>query len=173
MQNADYLDPILRFLSNVGIEVRLESIDNATFLPGIEVRQGSLVADLSKLLWPGDLLHEAGHLAVLPRMLRQQASDDLKFEQSAPHAGELEAMAWAYAAAVDLDLPLDVLFHEGGYKGQSAGLRMTYSMGVYPGLPGLCLAGMAVAPNAVTGASANFYPQMLRWLRADDALPGA
>jgi hypothetical protein len=160
----DCIETILAFLLRVGIEVCFEELKSPTFLPGIAVRDGTLVVDREALEWPGDLLHEAGHLAVLPSSLRQQASDALEVEHPVPHAGELEAMAWAYAAAVEINLPLTVLFHPGGYKGRSEALILTYSLGVFPGLPGLCATGMATAPRNDDG-SGLVYPKMKSWLR--------
>jgi hypothetical protein len=166
MNHAEYLPLVLEFLKQIGLEIRREPIDAATFLPGIAIRQGVLVVDESRLLWPGDLLHEAGHLAVLPSTARAKASDDLKDPPAIDGAGELEAMAWAYAAACHLSLPLAVLFHEGGYLGNSSSLIQTYSLGVYPGLRGLCQAGMTAARGFPSSCTDVEYPEMLRWLRA-------
>ncbi len=54
------------------------------------------------------------------------------------------------------------MFHEGGYHGNSAGLILTYSMGVYPCIHGLVQAGMTLSAPA-DGVPA--YPHMIRWLR--------
>lgn len=162
------LKVILQFLARIGIATIEASLPADTFLPGIVVRDGALWFDRAKLLWPGDLLHEAGHLAVLPAHVRVAASDDLAPESELAYAGEMEAMAWTYAAAVELDLPLDVVFHSGGYRGQSNSLCFTYAHGVYPGLPGLCATGMARAPKqSDPDDSVPAYPKMLRWLRPD------
>ena len=79
----------------------------------------------------------------------------------------MEAMAWSFAAAHQLGLPLEVLFHEGGYHGRSEGLRMTFSNGVYPGLASLCASGMAEPPirNSESAAGSDGYPRMRAWLR--------
>ena len=72
--DADFKDElvlkIVTFLRGIGIEVRAAQLDHSTFLPGIEVDSGRLHVDEGKLIYPGDLLHEAGHLAVAPRALR-------------------------------------------------------------------------------------------------------
>ena len=166
MRHGEYLGEILGFLEQVGLEVRREQIEADTFLPGIAIRAGAVVLDESKLEWPGDLLHEAGHLAVLPPAERSRASDALQNLPQLQGAGELEAMAWAYAAACHLNLPLDVLFHEGGYKGNSKGLIRTYSLGVYPGVRGLCDAGMTTARGFTSNNTGAQYPEMIRWLHA-------
>ncbi len=156
---------IVEFLLSIGIAVREQEIASS-FLPGIEVQRGELILDRERNTWPGDLLHEAGHLAVLPGRMRQTASGDLPSEAAVAHAGEPEATAWAYAALLAIGLPAEVLFHEGGYHGKSAALILTYSLGVYPGAAGLAAAGMIASPEDARAGLAPPYPHMLRWLRA-------
>lgn len=164
MLHDEHYPTIFAFLARIGLPIAEETLPADTFLPGIALRAGGLVVDTEKLLWPGDLLHEAGHLAVLPAALRGDAHDD-QLNQEAEHAGELEAMAWAYAAAVELSLPMAVLIHNGGYNGKAGDLLQMYTYGVYPGLRGLCEGGMAAAPGFTPDCGPVRYPQMLRWLR--------
>jgi hypothetical protein len=159
------LERILAFLREVGIRVREAELGDGAFLPGVRVDGGGLLFDRARLRWPGDLLHEAGHLAVLPSALRAAASDDLAGHDDVPYAGETEATAWAYAATVAIGLDPAVLFHQGGYHGQSASLVMTYSMGVYPGAQGLVRAGMTASGTAAAQRGETTYPGMQRWLR--------
>ena len=70
----------------------------------------------------------------------------------------MAAIAWSYAACLHLGLPLDVLFHEAGYKGDASWLAQTYSAGSYIGLPMLVWKGMA------TDKGPDAYPVMRRWL---------
>ena len=56
---------IISFLIDIGIEVRVEAPAEPTVLPGIDVQHGALVFDEAQLKYPGDLLHEAGHIAVV------------------------------------------------------------------------------------------------------------
>jgi hypothetical protein len=165
MRHAEHLPAILAFLAQAGIAVREEPIGRDTFLAGIAIRDGALVFDPERLQWPGDLLHEAGHIAVLPSAIRPQASDDLQSAPDVPFAGEMEALAWAYAAAMAIGLPVQVLVHEGGYKGQSQALLQMYALGIYPGLQGLCGARMAESPSFMQDCGPVHYPRMLKWLR--------
>jgi hypothetical protein len=114
------------------------------------------LVDESKLTYPGDLLHEAGHLAIAPPEVRRGMGGDVVVPDSDPGAVEVLATAWAYAAIVHLGLDAAVLFHEGGYRGRSAGLILTYTSGVYPGVHGLQQLGMTTTD----------YPRMEHWLRA-------
>ena len=55
---------IVNFLVDIGLGVRSGRISGQTFLPGIMIEQGTLRIDEAQLKYPGDLLHEAGHLAL-------------------------------------------------------------------------------------------------------------
>lgn len=165
MHHAEHYPAIVAFLSGIGLHITEETLPADTFLPGIALRAGDLVVDPGKLTWPGDLLHEAGHLAVLPAARRGAAHDDQLNHEGVEHASELEAMAWAYAAAVELRLPTGVLIHDGGYNGKSLDLLQMYTFGVYPGLRGLCASGMTAAYGFTPDCGHVRYPQMLRWLR--------
>jgi hypothetical protein len=161
----DSTSAILQFLRAIELDVREEPLSSPGFLPGIEIRQGALVVDRARLQWPGDLLHEAGHLAVLPARLRPLQSGALHDCEQVPYSGEAEATAWAYAAACAIGLPAEQLFHAGGYHGRSAGLIMTFALGVYPGLHGLMQGGLAHGMAQAQSLGTPAYPHMLRWLR--------
>jgi hypothetical protein len=158
---GDLTDRIVAFLRGIGLDVREGDVGAAPFLPGLRIEAGALVFDRERLTWPGDLLHEAGHLAVTPaarRALQSEALDD-------DAMGEFEATAWAYAATVAIGLDPAVLFHEGGYHGRSAALITTYSFGVYPGVQGLVAMGLAVPGDVARAQGLAPYPVMRRWLR--------
>jgi hypothetical protein len=165
MHHIEHYASIFAFLTRIGLPIAEDTLPANTFLPGIALRAGGLVVDRDTLMWPGDLLHEAGHLAVLPAALRCEAHDDDPNHADVEHAGELEAMAWAYAAAIELGLPMEVLIHDGGYHGKSRDLLQMYTFGVYPGLRGLCETGMTAASGFTPDCGPLQYPGMLRWLR--------
>lgn len=155
----DLLDRIVVFLRSICLQVVIAPVPVGTLLPGIAICRGVLHCDPQGLTWPGDLLHEAGHLAVTPAPLRAAVDGDTMID--APHAGEAEATAWAYAATCELGLDPSVLFHAGGYHGKGGQLAFTYAAGCYPGAAGLIAAGMCDPPHAPAGG----YPRMRRWLR--------
>ena len=101
------IERIAGFLESIGVPCRRGTILEATFLPGIVLQDGGLIYDADKLLHPGDLLHEAGHLAVMSPERRMRARP-----RSAKYADEMMAIAWSYAAAVHLHLDPAVVFHE-------------------------------------------------------------
>ncbi|HEX6389235.1 MAG TPA: hypothetical protein VFZ89_07310, partial [Solirubrobacteraceae bacterium] len=115
------------------------------------------------LQWPGDLLHEGGHLAVLsPPERRRFGSDDDGLDLARV---ELRAIAWSFAAARHLRLDPAVVFHAGGYRGKGEGLARTYSLGVYPGATALEEIGMTLTGERAEAAGVAPYPDMVRWLR--------
>ncbi len=76
---------------------------------------GKLVVDRGKLKYPGDLLHEAEHLAVVETSRRQSIGAYVGFNTDEG----LGAIAWSWAALKHLELPPEVVFHPDGYKGMS------------------------------------------------------
>src|SRR5947209_19755915 len=108
---------IVEFLTAVGIEIVPTRLSGECFLPGIRVESGSLLIDESKLTYPGDLLHEAGHLAIAPGDVRPGLSGEVIIPWADMNAVEVQVTAWAYAATIHLGLDPKILFHEGGYGG--------------------------------------------------------
>jgi hypothetical protein len=165
MPAADAIeDPLTRrivaFLEAVGIPVALETLPRETFLPGIDLRAGGLVVDMEKLEWPGDLLHEAGHIALTEPELRASLS-----RPSDDPGEEMAAIAWSYAASVALGLEPSVVFHERGYHGDSQALISNFTNGRDVGVPLLVCYGMAADSRRPDPNGPRPYPHMLRWLR--------
>jgi hypothetical protein len=78
---------------------------------------------------------------------------------------EIQAIAWSYAAALELGLDPALVFHDGGYHGRSASLLMNFALGVYVGVDGLKASGMAAAPLDAERLGVPPYPHMIKWLR--------
>ena len=148
---------IAAFLAGIGIAIREESLAGPTFLPGITISHGVLVIDETRLLYPGDILHEAGHLAVLTPSARAAVDGDVGDDGGM----EMAAIAWSYAAALHLGLDPSVVFHSDGYREGSQSLLENFAAGRYVGVPILQWAGM----TAATGSRP--FPSMARWLRAE------
>ena len=151
---------IVDFLRAIGIEVVAESLPEGCFLPGIKVRDGILIVDPSRLDWPGDLLHEAGHIAVTAPDLRPALC-----EVDGDPGDEMAAIAWSWAAAKAIGLAPDVLFHEGGYRGASPAFIGNFSTGRYLGVPMLQYYQISVEPHRAATAGLPPFPHMLKWLR--------
>lgn len=175
MQHPALYPPILAFIAGIGLPIAERALPDPTFLPGIAIRDGGLLVDPDRLEWPADLLHEAGHLAVLSPASRALAHDDLPGHDHAADAGEAEALAWAWAAAMHLGIPPEALIHEGGYRGLSRELLQMYAIGIYPGLRGLCALGMTSAPGFDTPQvdALAIEPSGVRMPAADAPVPQA
>jgi hypothetical protein len=163
MQAADHLPRILEFLHRTGIETSTGTLEGPFFTPGIHIKNGKLVYDPQKLLYPGDLLHEAGHIAVTPAEERPKLSDNV--DPTGQSGYELAAILWSYAAALAMDLPPEVVFHPAGYKGDSKWLIDTFNEKKYPGLPLLVWMGMTADEKKAEELGISPFPGMIRWLR--------
>jgi hypothetical protein len=150
---------IVVFLRRIGLTVRLRALTGDTFLPGLAIRGGALVIDRSKLAYPGDLLHEAGHMAVMT------AADRMRCEGEAGTDGgaEMAAIAWSYAAALEIGLEPAVVFHADGYKSGGSAILENFAAGRYIGVPLLQWFEITTERRNDTGRAV--YPKMSRWLR--------
>lgn len=158
-------EKLVDFIRGVNIEVIEQPLDADTFIPGIYIEKGRLLVDEEKLLYPGDLLHEAGHIAMIPSHLRQYASDNVENISEIGDPYEVESICWSWAALQALGLPPDVLFHENGYKGHSEQLARNFQMGVYLGSKRIADYGMAYTPQHAQALGAEPFPVMQKWLR--------
>lgn len=158
--STETIDKMVNFVKTIGIEVSFgEVTKEKEFLPGICIDKGGLLIDMERLKYPGDILHEAGHLAVATPDDRK-AMDGVLYTGTDQSAGEeMMAIAWSYAAAKHLDIEMTVVFHEGGYKGGSNSIINNFSQGRYFGVPLLEWAGLTKQ------AGTSVYPNMIKWVR--------
>jgi hypothetical protein len=158
----DFADPlvgrIVAFLRRIGIPVESAILGDGTFVPGIAVVDGGLRVETSRLEWPGDLLHEAGHLACGDPARRDEGVSDDPGE-------EMAALAWSFAAATHIGLDASVPFHDGGYRGGGKALAEMFSQGGYVGVPMLAMWGLTVEPHRAEAAGVRPFPHMLAWRR--------
>lgn len=152
---------IIGFLASIGIAVREGEVPPETIVPGIRLEQGEIVFDRTKMLYPGDLLHEAGHLAVMPQSRRCTATESA----SQDPGEEMAAIAWSYAAALHIGLDPAVVFHSGGYREGSPAILENFREGRYVGVP--LLAWMSLTNVKAHAETQVVYPRMIRWLRCE------
>jgi hypothetical protein len=160
-----FKDPLTKkitdFLNLIGINVTAGKFKEKVVLPGILIKDGKLIVFESKLLYPGDLLHEAGHLAVKPASERNSVYINCGNDP----AEEMMALAWAYAASVYINIHPEVVFHEYGYKGEAKLLIERYQNGIHIGLPMLQWVGMSADDKNATSIGVDPFPHMIKWLR--------
>lgn len=147
------------FVREIGIPVRSTSLPGDTFLAGLDIRDGILLVDEESLKYPGDLLHEAGHIAV--------ADEPRRFAPvlKPTKAEEMAAIAWSYAAIRHVGLPAEVVFHGQGYQGGGGNLLEAFEKGCGPGIPMLAWFGLTVDPNGPEADGKQTFPHMNRWVR--------
>lgn len=176
---------VIEFVRDIGLEV--EACPQASgFLPHVRIVRGGLHV-VPAQVFPGDILHEAGHLAVIPSRFRPLAQDDLEgvFEAMGRHlqdnpdglgcwpedtlcrailqSGEAEATAWQYAAARHIGLPDALLFPPGSFDGGAEDVLGALTQGRHLGINGLRAAHWTRTSLRAPGALP-VYPELAFWL---------
>lgn len=159
------LQKIISFLEEIKLKTIEKKLNDDTFLPGLELGPDCLYIDYSKLKYPGDILHEAGHLAVTPAAERKHIGTDIMPKDWPTQGDEIGAMLWSFAAAKHLELPLEVVFHPNGYKGNSEWLIDNYTQQNFIGLPFLEWAGLTLTIERADRENLQPFPVMQKWLR--------
>jgi hypothetical protein len=117
-ENKICVDFINRYTT---IDCVVDSDIDGTFWNGILVERNRIIVDLS-MAHPGDLLHEAGHLATMPQSSRLEVFHDLDempnlmqlvLETGKPYGDDDGSTGWAYAACLKLKLPTELPFAHG------------------------------------------------------------
>lgn len=163
---------IINFLNEIGIRVHICPFANG-FCKHVSIQGGELWVD--NLTAIADLLHEAGHLAILPGRFREYANNNLEGVQkimleqidfSKPdvgdaraflQCGDVEATAWAWAAGKHLGIPERFIIRDRDYNGEGEELRDCLSMRSFFGINGLRAGGFL---NSVKE-----YPKLDRWIQ--------
>jgi hypothetical protein len=184
-RTSDPLDRVLTFLAGIGIPCELASAGAHVkgFLEGVQIRSGGLLISLGARV--SNVLHEAGHLAILPSRFRPLAQDDVDAivtsmmnqvdvshpdapeVRAAMRAGDPEATAWAWAAGIHLGLAPELIIGDEEYDGTGASIRLALRMRAYAGIQGLQHAGFCAArPGPYQRAlGLPAYPQLARWVQ--------
>ncbi|MEP3654225.1 MAG: hypothetical protein ABJO36_04950 [Litorimonas sp.] len=155
MTNSDILESCLIFFDEIGLATEhVEDISDCV-VPGLSIKDGVLQICEDSLLYPGDLLHEAGHIAVVPKCDRATLNNETIGEREYSEAEEMMAIAWSYAAALHLKLDPTTVFHDDGYKGGGSWIAEAFASGGNIGVPTLMWAGMT-----------DQFPKMTHWMRS-------
>lgn len=166
MNTSPFKNPIANriseFLYAIGIVVVATKVEGDTFLPGIRIVNGEIHADEEKM-YPGDLLHEAGHLAVVAKQIRKNFNDNVVYDENTAVGEEIGAIAWSWAAMKHIGLPPEVLFHPDGYKGSSDSHIENFSQERYFGVPILQWKGLCIEKRQATANTPPPYPHMIKW----------
>ncbi|WP_286969362.1 hypothetical protein [Flavobacterium sp. UBA4854] len=160
----DEVKKVVFFLKEIGIEI-IEKKLGETFLPGLDLGPNCIYIDYEKLLYPGDILHEAGHLAVtIPAERKLVGSDQISKDW--PNQGdEIAAILWSYAALHHLQFPAEFVFHPHGYKGSSEWFISNFTSGNYIGLPLLEWMELCLGNEKAEKEQKMPFPAMQKWIR--------
>ena len=174
------------FVRSIGIPVTFVEQPAGGFLPHVRVCQGGLRVDPAHA-YPGDILHEAAHVAVVPAKFRALADGDLREVNRAMQewlethgdglstypedplcrailqADEQEATAWQFAAAQHIGLPDRWLFPPGSYEGNGPELLQQLKGNAHMGIHGLQAANWT-AVRASSAMGRPVFPKLARWL---------
>jgi hypothetical protein len=160
-----YANPITSriagFLAHIGLKTEPATLSQPTFLDGLAISHGVLLVDEARLTYPGDLLHEAGHLAVTPAEKRSQ----LHHNAGGDPGEEMMVIAWSYAAALYVGIDPSVVFHSAGYSGGGKAIVDNFSQGRYFGVSLLEWLGLTADKKNAALLHLPPYPHMLKWLR--------
>ncbi|PZR12182.1 MAG: hypothetical protein DI539_20175 [Flavobacterium psychrophilum] len=154
------LKKCIHFIESIGITVIEKELDDSCFLPGLSLGNNTIYIDYAKLKYPGDILHEAGHIAVTAPKERKLIGTAGIPDTWPTQGDEMAAILWSYAVLKHLDLPEEFVFHENGYKGHSNWYIENFTSQIYIGLPLLQWMGMAYPNN-----EDNSFPTMKHWMR--------
>jgi hypothetical protein len=153
------------FLNTIGIQVVSKEMSGEAFLPGLSIEKGCIIIDKERLLYPGDILHEAGHIAVVPAAERNTLTADSIAKRKDREAEEMMAIAWSYAACVHLGFDPHLVFHDEGYKGGGSYIADNFANKQYFGLPMLQWVGLTLDEKNAIDKGLLPYPAMIKWLR--------
>jgi hypothetical protein len=160
------LEQCIEFLHTIGIETTFRKIANKSFLPGLLINKGMIIIDKDTLTHPGDILHEAGHIAVVPGIDRSGLSERNIVNRKNREGEEIMAIAWSYAACIHLFIDPFFVFHEQGYRGGRDYITDSCRLKSYVGLSMLENIGLTVNEKNAQRLNVPSYPHMVKWLRA-------
>lgn len=169
----------MQFLCEIGIAVQLAP-GASGFIEHVEVVNGGLHVDPRA---PASaLLHEAGHLAIVPTEFRYMLSGDLDagmekifqhldslelepdshLQRAMLQTGDAEATAWAFAAGRAIGLPDELIIQDDEYSGEGRFIRKSLAAGAYVGINGISHAGYCVR-RATPYRPLPVYPTLAYW----------
>ena len=166
MDTKEIVTIITDFVRSIGIPVEFGPVPGGQeFLPGLSIKNSGLLIDPDHVKYPGDILHEAGHLAVATPEKRSKMHGILGTGNDEDIGEEMMAIAWSYAAARHLNIDPYIVFHKEGYKGGAAGIVKDFSEGRFFGVSTLQWIGLTYEPKNAKENNAEPYPHMIKWVR--------
>lgn len=181
-QNQKYLDQVLAFAESNGLQYVIDNggLRKDSFVPFVEIRHGILHLDYEQTM-VSDLIHEFGHLALIPKQYRHLLHHNLfaglkkfideSFDSNCEHMIRIasscedgDVTAWSWAVGKKFNIPEHLIIEDHQYIGKGEDLRMILSIGQYFGISSLrhakytnkCHSMAHVDPDTI-------YPNMMHW----------
>lgn len=172
---------VVDFLNNVGLRVTV--VPGAKgFIDDVAIVDGELHVDPK--CRPSGILHEAGHLAVIPKKYRSWFSGNLDagwkrvladadvlalgpddpLSRALMQASDPEVTAWAWAVGKHLGIPDESIIMDDEYDNGGEVLRMQLNGHAYIGINGLSHGGFCVR-RANQYTKLPEYPLLQFWLQ--------
>lgn len=164
------MNEVIAFLEKIGLQmVRVERLEG-NFLEGVKIVNGAVHYQDNAAI--SNLLHEAGHLAIIPENIRHMADGNLddcfesmfdkiahvdpehEITKALLQCSDTEATAWAWAAGKHLGIREETIIRDVDYDGEGESIRLMLSEGHYFGINGLAASGMS---------STRTFPAMRIW----------
>lgn len=179
--HCPYAEAAVQFLRNIGLIVEVEN-GASGFIEHVAIVSGELRVDPHAPA--SGLLHEAGHLAIVPARFRNYLSgnldegmeaifselDQMRLEPDSPleramlQVSDPEATAWAWAAGKAIGIPEDMIIQNSEYSGSGCFIRRALSSNSYIGINGISHAGFCV-PRRNPYRELPVYPSLAFWLQ--------
>lgn len=179
--HCPYAEQVVQFLVGIGLPVTVKP-GVSGFISHVEIVEGELM--VSPEATASNVLHEAGHLAIVPARFRSYLSgniatglyrafdeiETLEIPADDPlyrkmmQTGDVEATAWAWAAGKALDIPEREIIRDDEYDGTGDAIRLGLSFGAYVGINGIANADFCAVRKGRPGLPV--YPELAFWLQA-------
>jgi len=177
------LRKVARWLTKIGLKVEQGTRFEVPFNVGIWIEDGGLIYDPAEA-HPGNLLHDAGHLAIIPSIIRPLAKGDIIASIEQPieayldshqdafeklpedpiaraclQCGDAEAIAWAYAAAIAARVDPWLTCEQGfSNRNDAEHIYRGLQVGAHLGVNGLRAAGFIERVDD--------FPRLTKWVQA-------
>lgn len=175
------LERTVSFLNQIGIQTIMTETAGG-FLDHVRIVAG--VLHVTPEAPPSNVLHEAGHVAIVPSPFRVLMDNDVDvgvhemFErakakgievspeqwQQMIQVSETEATAWAWAAGKAIGLGDEEIIEDHDYEGDGAIERLRLSLNSHLGIHGLQHAGFCRVRASSPGVG-KVYPELNFWLQ--------
>lgn len=178
------LQRVQAFLREIGLPVReVEGVRGFLGL-GVAIERGTLVLDPHHAR-PSTLLHEAGHLCIVPACYRSLMDGNLHgsframgddwammnldpddaFSRAMIQISDPEVTAWAWAAGQHLGLRPEEIIEDEDYNGTGEDMRLCLRHRAYCGIHGLKHAGFCEVRANPFRPDQPVYPELRFWVQ--------